>query len=372
MTGVRAQTPALPTRDQNPLLAGLALPMPALTRVPGKGSIELAAAFNWGTTALVETNSREDLIVDAETREFRLQGAWGLTDRLALQWQLPYRYTGAGTLDSFIDSWHDFFGLPEGDRATLPKDQYRIAYERDNVVLIDSDASVEGLGDISVGLLYALAASERRHTTIAVDVEVPTGDADRYTGNGALDIVVVLAAEQRLGDRWTAYGQAGVSWLGDGDLLQAQQRDVVFSAMTGIGFDIASAVRLNVQLDAHSAAYEGSDIDYLGEAVILTLGGSIRFEHWQLDLGVSEDILVEASPDVAFFSGSGAATDSWGWAGGWRLEAGGWRLEADKSEPRLVGDANRRGARVLTHEQQQDYIAASIASQTVRRTRRRA
>ena len=303
MSGARAQTPALPTRDQNPLLAGLALPMPVPTRVPGKGSIELAAALNWGTTALVETNSREDLIVDAETREFRLQGAWGLTDRLALQWQLPYRYTGGGTLDSFIDSWHDVFGLPEGDRPTLPKDRFRIAYERDNVVLIDSDTSVEGLGDISLGLLYALAASERTHATIALDFEVPTGDVERYTGNGALDIAVVLAAEHRLADRWTAYGQAGVSWLGDGDLLPAQQRDVVFTAMAGIGFDIASAVRLNVQVDAHSAAYEGTDIDYLGEAVILTLGGSIRFQHWQLDLGVSEDILVEASPDFVFLFG---------------------------------------------------------------------
>ena len=33
-----------------------------------------------------------------------------------------------GTLDGFIDDWHDFFGLPEGTRPVLPRDQLNIAY----------------------------------------------------------------------------------------------------------------------------------------------------------------------------------------------------------------------------------------------------
>jgi len=301
--GVHAATPALPTRDQNPLLAGLSLPMPGATRLPKAGDWELSAAFNWGSSAIVEQNANETLIVDAETRELRVRGAWGLTDRLAVQWQLPYRYTGAGVLDSFIDGWHDFFGLPEGKRKNLPRDQFRIGYERNDVVEFDADTSSQGLGDLSLGLAYAIAVGDRTHATVAVDLELPTGEDERFSGNGAVDLSVLLAAEHRFHERWTTYGQVGVSWLDEGDLLPDQQRSLIASGLLGIAFDAWRAVRLNVQVDAHSGAYDDSEIDYLGDAVILTVGGSIRFATWQLELGVSEDILVDASPDVVFIFG---------------------------------------------------------------------
>jgi hypothetical protein len=302
--GAHAATPALPTRDQNPLLAGLALPMPGATRLPKAGDWELSAAFNWGSSAIVEQNAAETLIVDAETRELRLRGAWGLTDRLALQWQLPYRYTGAGSLDSFIDSWHDFFGLPEGNRNLLPEDRFRIGYERNDVIAFDATSSVHRIGDLSLGLAYAFAVSDRTHATIALDVELPTGDFEDFSGNGAIDLSALVAAEHRLGERWTAYGQAGVSLLGDGDLLPEQQRNVVWSGMLGIAFDAVRVLRLNLQFEAHSSAFDSSEIDYLGDAIVLTVGGSFRFEGWQLELGVSEDILVDASPDVVFIFGA--------------------------------------------------------------------
>ncbi|HKQ31266.1 MAG TPA: DUF3187 family protein, partial [Burkholderiales bacterium] len=57
------------------------------------------------------------------------------------------------------------------------------------------------------------------------------------------------------------------------------------------------------QLDAHTSAYD-SNLDFLGDAVVLTVGGDYRFSSgWRLDLGVSEDIAVEHSPDVVFVIG---------------------------------------------------------------------
>ena len=75
------------------------------------------AAPRWSSKAATET-----LIVDAETREARLTLQAPLSDRFAFQLQLPYRYTGAGNLDGFIDGWHDAFGLPDGARSQLPSD----------------------------------------------------------------------------------------------------------------------------------------------------------------------------------------------------------------------------------------------------------
>jgi hypothetical protein len=301
-TAAHAATTALPTRDQNPLLAGFALPMPAPTRLPAAREWDFAAAFNWSTSAVVEMGGPEELIVDAETRELRLTGVWGWSDRLALRWQLPYRYTGAGVLDSFIDSWHDFFGLPGGNRNILPKDEMRIAYGRDDTVVFDIDSSAKGIGDISVGVAYALRSNDATHVTLAFDLELPTGDASRFTGNEAVDATALIAAEHRFAERWTAYGQAAVSFLGEGELLAEQQHSVLASGLFGIAFDATPGVRFNVQVDAHSPAFD-TGLDYLSEAAILTLGGSFRFDTWQLELGVSEDIIVDASPDVVFVFG---------------------------------------------------------------------
>jgi Protein of unknown function (DUF3187) len=54
-------------------------------------------------------------------------------------------------------------------------------------------------------------------------------------------------------------------------------------------------------VDAHSAVFDSNDVDFLGDAVLLSVGGSYEFtSDWQLTLGVSEDIAVESSPDVTF------------------------------------------------------------------------
>jgi hypothetical protein len=57
-------------------------------------------------------------------------------------------------------------------------------------------------------------------------------------------------------------------------------------------------------VDAHTAVFETSALDFLNEAVILNLGGAIQLNHhWTLTLGLSEDVMVEASPDVVFVIG---------------------------------------------------------------------
>ena len=134
-TGADALAEAFPTRDQNPLLAGFGIPMPLPARVAESGQWQLATELNWGSTALVQTEGTETMLVDAETRELRMTIGKSLSPRLMLQLEVPYRYLGAGTLDSFIDGWHDVFGLPEGARPILERNQFRIAYARDSQVV---------------------------------------------------------------------------------------------------------------------------------------------------------------------------------------------------------------------------------------------
>jgi hypothetical protein len=285
-------------RDQNPLLAGFGLPTTMPSRLSW-GGLSGGVDLYWGSTAIMQQHGEEALLVDAETREARLTVQGTLAERVGWQLQVPYRYTGGGTLDGFIDSWHDIFGLPPGARSQLPSDRIGIAYTSDGTRRLNVTSSAAGLGDIQVAFGKSLH-STAHHLAVWLSIKLPTGDADELTGSGSTDVSLLLAGQYLLNRHWSAFGQAAVTYLSDGDLLMDRQRSVVWSGMAGTSFLAWRGLSLKAQIDAHTAAYD-SNLDFFSEAVVLTVGGDYIFESgWRLDLGVSEDVTVEHSPDVVF------------------------------------------------------------------------
>jgi hypothetical protein len=70
----------------------------------------------------------------------------------------------------------------------------------------------------------------------------------------------------------------------------------------GAGVYITDSVVFISQLDINSPFYSSSDLVELGSyAVQLTLGGNIKFASYgELNLGLAEDLIIDASPDVTF------------------------------------------------------------------------
>lgn len=303
LISANAAAAPFPTRDLNPLLAGYGLPSALPARLSDE-SWTVAMDLNWASTSLVQHAGAEQLIVDAETREARVTIGHAWSNGFAAQLELPYRYTGGGVLDDAIDSWHDLFDLPEGARATLPTDRIRIAYARNGAVLLDVDSSASGLGDVSLDFGYSLQSTTATDIAAWLSVKLPTGDAARLTGSGATDVSLAIAGGHQLNEDWSLFAQVGVTRLGAGDRLSAQQSDVVWSGFAGVGWRAWRGLELKAQLDAHSAVFDEVDLDFLGDAVVLTVGGDYRFESgWQFDLAVSEDIAVESASDVVFVFG---------------------------------------------------------------------
>jgi hypothetical protein len=303
-SGVAGAQPFV-VRDQNPLLAGFGLPSAMPTRLASSQDRSWSGGMDlsWGSTALIQQTSSETLIVDAETREARLTLQKPLSQRFGFQLQLPYRYTGAGNLDSFIDSWHDVFGLPDGARSQLPTDDINITYVRNGVPQLGRISSASGLADIQAALGYDLIASKFSALSAWLSVKLPTGDADNLTGSGAVDVSFILAGESYLNPDWSVFAQAAVTRLGDGDLLPGLQESMVWSGVAGLSGRVWQGLSLKAQIDAHTAAFD-SKLGFLNEAIVLTVGGDYRFASgWLLNLGVSEDIAVEHSPDVVFVFG---------------------------------------------------------------------
>jgi hypothetical protein len=303
LTSAAASAEPFPARDLNPLLAGFGLPSALPARLAGD-SWTVAADLNWASTSLVQLADGEQLVVDAETREIRVTIGRSWSSGFAAQLELPYRYTGGGVLDDAIDGWHDLFGLPEGARATMPTDRIRVVYVRDGAALLNLDSSAAGLGDIALDFGYSLRSTSSTTAAAWLSIKLPTGDAERLTGTEATDVSLAIAAERQLSENWSVFGQAAITWLGEGELLPQQQRDIVWSGFAGLGWRAWRGLQLKAQLDAHSEVFDDSAVDFLGNALVLTVGGDYRFASgWQLDVAVSEDIAVESTSDVVLVFG---------------------------------------------------------------------
>ena len=286
------------TRDQNPLLAGFGLPLPASAELGGDS---VSAVLNWSNTGTMRSSNNEALIVDNETREWRLLWEHAVSERYSLRLQVPYRSTSGGSLDDFLDDWHRTFGLPNGDRDSLPRGQLHLLYVRNGRVLLDRATDASGWGDISLDAGYQWISTDRAHVSVWLSAEAPTGDADKLNGNGAVDATTSIAANYKLGSRVTSYGQASFTYLGHGDLLAAEHERWVYSGTAGIEARAIASLSLGVQFDAHTAVIRASKLKMLGDAVTMTFGGNyLTQSNWRFTLGITEDIMVGASPDVVF------------------------------------------------------------------------
>jgi len=289
------------TRNQNPLLALYGLPSPLPARLPPAGGGRVAGVVNWGNTEKEDSSADAGYTLDAETLEFRLHFERGFGQRFAVRAELPWRRVSGGSLDGFIDDWHGAFGLPGGSRRRLPEDQLLIEFERRGTTLLGIDESTSGIGDVPVALGYQLRATERSALSAWLTVKAPTGSADDLTGSGAVDVAATLAGQTQLHERWRLFGQAGVAWLGDGDLLPELQESFAWTLMGGLTWSAWRALDLTAQVEANSRLYDGLDSEFDGDAVVLTLGGSWRTAGgWRYDVGVSEDLQAGASPDIVF------------------------------------------------------------------------
>lgn len=292
----------LPVRDQNPLTRAAYLPLPATLDAASDGRYAFAADAQWSNTVNLGQTATEQMVVDEETIEADLSvsrgfGAW------QVRATLPVIHRSAGVLDGFIDGWHRFFGLPKGDRPTRPRNLYAISYQRAGLAPVDVPSGT-ALGDLALEAGRPLAASADSRLEGWAGVELPTGSRTQLSGDGALDAAAWLAGQTRLSHVWTLAGRAGLSYVG-GDAAAGLplQRSLRFATLT-LSWSATPQLAAVLQLDAHSAIARRSDINFLGRAIELTIGGRYRLASGAVfEAGVVEDIEVDHSPDSTFHVG---------------------------------------------------------------------
>lgn len=300
--GGTARAEPLITRNQNPLTLPYGLPLPLPARIPGAGSGRYALDVNWSNAANLETPGERDFTLDGEIVDVRLRLEHALGDRWGAMIELPWRSLSGGTLDGFIENWHELFGLPEGPRKRMPRDRILIDYQESGETLLHVADSSSGIADIPLGIAYQLVSSDDRAVSTWLTVKAPTGDSGDLLGSGAADVALSLAGQLQLAEKWQLFGQLDAVWLGDGDILPQYQQSFVLAGLAGVSWNAWRALDLTVQFNANSKVFDVPVTGLSGDAVILSYGGTWRTQGgWRLDFGMNEDIDVDASPDATFY-----------------------------------------------------------------------
>jgi len=242
-------------------------------------------------------NNREALLLDAETLRLALHHRRAFGESWQWSAELPVIVTGGGVLDGLIEGWHDVFGLPNGNRDQRPQRRYRLAYERDGVLLVDRDEGHAGLGDARLGVARRLGTGWQLHAA----AQLPTGSRSAFTG-GAAGLAAWSHWQGHFGTSGVGYALAGGASVTDtgGPLGGIQRRFAPFGgAMLSVPVPRLAGWEGVVQLDAHAAPYRDSSLSSLGKAAVpITFGFRYRWQGGALDLAVAEDLSVNASPDL--------------------------------------------------------------------------
>jgi hypothetical protein len=246
----------------------------------------------------------EDIILDGETFRATALLRSGCPSGWEWSMEIPYLAHGGGGLDSFIEGWHDLLGISQGGRDRAPRGRLLYRYVRNGTEEFNFTDSSHGLGDIRLAGGRQVLYREGGRGTLAIraSLKLPTGSSSRFLGSGSTDLALWGTARRTSPEgRLAIFGAAGVLGMTKGDILPDQQRRLAGFGTLGGGWAPWERVILKVQLDGHTALYRRSGLPELGEAVLLTMGGTIVFtERTTLDLAVVEDLVVGASPDVVF------------------------------------------------------------------------
>lgn len=286
-------------RDENPLIRGFYLPLPADGRLTDGAA--LSATLSISNTLNVENRGQESLLVDGESHTLRLSFGDALDEAWRFRMTLPIVNDSGGFLDSTIGHWHRWFDFNPGNRPFYPLNQLHYSYSgRERLDLTQPQTSV---GDISGELGFYPIDDAHRTVSLWGGLEAPTGSVAKLTGDGAWDGAVWAHAAWRW-PKWQAAAELGAAQpFGDEIFAGAAHRTSLFARFAATRA-LGSAWSLRAQLDGQTGRVEDSDLRFLGPSLQLTVGAIRRVgDRWRIEFGFAEDAAVNTAPDITFFLG---------------------------------------------------------------------
>ena len=290
----------LQLRNLSPLYHSLGIPMLRSAKTQDPGSLEAAYRLSWASHAMLERQDGEVFELDGETRRHEFSAAYGISDRLTVDLMIPWVVHEGGRLDSLIDSWHSFWGLPDGPREIQPRDRLLYSLDGEQPFLFEEDS--DGLGDTEIGLSARLLGDSQWQLSGFLRFKLDTGDADDFTGSGDSGASVGLrwSTTRCIWSSLSCHGHIGLADIGRSPLDAAAEDQALFGGVS-LAWAITDTVALIGQLEGHEVIYTAPALSGNGTPIWGSLG--LRWQpssRWALEASFAEDLQVGTAPDVTF------------------------------------------------------------------------
>ena len=289
------------TSNQSPIISLFGLPPPASFQHQLKSAYARVSLAN---NFIPRSSENESLLLDGETLRLETGLVYPVGDCWDAEVRVPFVKHSGGQLDSFVDSWHDIFGLPESGRPLTPNDRLLYSYRLDGDSVLAFTDSTSGLGDIVVSFAYSPVCDLQKTLLLRSGVKFATGDPDRLMGSGGTDFFVDFSRTGELVDSVLDYSfTTGLLFTESSELFSNQRSSVIY-ASGGLSWRFNSTVAFGGQLTAHSPFFD-SELKVLGQwALQIVVGSWIDLsDQLQLEVAMSEDPVYGSSPDVVFHTG---------------------------------------------------------------------
>ena len=292
----------------NPFQLLYGIPGSLGARVMAPGSSEVIASMDMASHLVEASSGAERVLIDGETHRQGLALRHGFGEGWEYLFEVSALSHRAGRLDGFIETWHDVFHLPQGDRDRTPRDRLALFYANGGRTYYDIGESVSSLGDISLGVGYAVPHWPLSNDGLAIrgSVKLPTGDESALAGSGGYSASLWAETSGALpgstDSRSWLYSASLGALAGEAPsgLSDLGGHFIAFGHL-GVTWRPLNHLSLTVQLDAHSSPYGASDVAPLADpGVMIGLGGALRLsEQATLEIAVTEDDgLHRGAPDI--------------------------------------------------------------------------
>ena len=156
---------------------------------------------------------------------------------------------------------------------------------------------------MQVALNRNMSLKNGPQVALSVGMKTATGEEANWLGSGATDYWALARVSGDYSGRvpliW--HGQIGMTHAGVSDLMGPNQKRSLWFGGVSLAWPFRDKWSVLAQIDAHSALGDGNLSALTQPAGILSM--ALRWNtspKWTLDLGFSEDLVVESAPDITF------------------------------------------------------------------------
>ncbi len=297
------------TVNQSPLVQIYGLPAADNAILLPKGKIRSMLSVDIANNFGVDQNPREQITLDGESYRVLLGFRYGVAKGIEAGIDIPYLDYNGGFLDYIVQGFHSTFGITEGGRDNAQKSRLLFQYARNGVDQFKITHANSGVGDIRLlgGIqLYDDEKPNPRALALRGSLKLPSGYSPELQGSGSTDFALWLTGsdDYRLGSgHFTLFGAVGGLAMSRGDVLPAQQRNLVAFGTAGFGWSPGRDLAVKAQANAHTSFYKDSNLIELNSgSVQVMIGTTVALPAKILmDFAIIDDlVLISSSPDIVY------------------------------------------------------------------------